>query len=467
MSVPNPTAKPYVRARASGPRWYAKWSRNGTPVVRSLGKAWVEADGSGGWRPRRGRAPTGALTEAQASERMLRLVREHHDERTLLETDADERRRRGATFRDVARGYLDWMQDVKGAKPSTMRDHLSLLAEPGQAHRRGAGSSSGRIIRALGDRPAAEITTREVEQLLTAIARTGVAPRTVNKARALLSAVFNYGKRPSTFGLAANPVTYADRRAEPDAGLLAFYRPEQVEMLARSIASGGHRDHVRVAVSEAEIEAREADDDQDAEIIRIAAFAGLRRGELVTLKWRDVDLAGRKLTVRRSLSGNRELASTKSRRARIVPIPDQAHVAFERLRGRDDFISPDDYVFVNRLGRRLDPSALRRRYERARNAAGLEPLRFHDLRHTYGSLLVAGGIDLVSVKEAMGHSRISTTERYLHARPAAEQAERFSRALAAGDGARGTDATPSVLAAHEARHKRKGRRMRSNGELAT
>jgi len=44
-----------------------------------------------------------------------------------------------------------------------------------------------------------------------------------------------------------------------------------------------------------------------------------------------------------------------------------------------------------RLGRRLDPSALRRRYEQARVAAGLEPLRFHDLRHTDGSLLVAGG----------------------------------------------------------------------------
>ncbi|MBV9802080.1 MAG: tyrosine-type recombinase/integrase, partial [Solirubrobacterales bacterium] len=62
-------------------------------------------------------------------------------------------------------------------------------------------------------------------------------------------------------------------------------------------------------------------------------------------------------------------------------------------------------------------------------AARLDPLRFHDLRHTYGSLLVAGGIDLASVKAAMGHSRITTTERYLHARPAEELAERFTAAL--------------------------------------
>lgn len=71
--------------------------------------------------------------------------------------------------------------------------------------------------------------------------------------------------------------------------------------------------------------------------------------------------------------------------------------------------------------------------DRAREAAGLRALRFHDLRHTYGSLLVAGGVDLASVKAAMGHSRITTTERYLHARSAGELADRFTRALAGAD----------------------------------
>jgi integrase len=149
----------------------------------------------------------------------------------------------------------------------------------------------------------------------------------------------------------------------------------------------------------------------------------------VALRWRDVDFAGRKLIVRRALSGDTEVRSTKSRRAREVPLPDQAAAALDRLSRRGEFTGPDDYVFASRLGRRLDPSALRRRFERARDAARLEPLRFHALRHTYGSLLVAGGVDLVSVKAAMGHSRITTTERYLHARPAGELADRFTRAL--------------------------------------
>jgi integrase len=360
---------------------------------------------------------------------MLALVREHDAEQTMLEGDAEERQRRGVTFRELAGEYLDWLERVKGAKPSTLRDHRLLLAEPGSAHRRGRDTSRGFVMAALGGRPVREVTTREVEDLLRSIAATGVAPRTVNKTRQLVCAIFSYGMRPSTYGLASNPVTFADRRIEPERGPLAFYSPEEIEQLARSLAAGAHRDSSRPALGEDEIVARALEDAQDAELVRVAAYAGLRRGELVALRWRDVDFPGRKIIVRRSLSGETEVRSTKSRRAREVPLPDQAAAALDRLCRRDDFTGPDDYVFVGRLGRRLDPSALRRRFERARDAAGLEPLRFHDLRHTYGSLLVAGGIDLASVKAAMGHSRITTTERYLHARPAGELADRFTQAL--------------------------------------
>jgi integrase len=362
---------------------------------------------------------------------MLAIVREHDSEQTLLERDAEERRRRGVTFRELAGEYLEWLEHVEGAKPSTLRDHRLLLAEPGQAYRRGKGTSRGVVMAALGDRPVREVTTREIEDLLRSVSSTGVAPRTVNKVRQLVCAICNYGMRPSTYGLATNPAAYADRRREPDRGPLAFYSPEQIEELARSLAVGAHRDPSRPGQAPDEIEARAHEDVQDAELVRVAAYAGLRRGELVPLRWRDIDFDGRKIIVRRSLSGNTELRSTKSRRAREVPLPDQAAAALDRLSRRREFTGPDEYVFANRFGRRLDPSALRRRFERARDAAGLEPLRFHDLRHTYGSLLVSGGIDLASVKAAMGHSRITTTERYLHARPAGELADRFTRALAA------------------------------------
>ena len=150
----------------------------------------------------------------------------------------------------------------------------------------------------------------------------------------------------------------------------------------------------------------------------------------MALKWGDIDFSGHKLTVRRAISAGVEATSTKSRRAREVPLPDQAAAALDRLSKRSEFTGLDEYVFANRWGRRLDPTALRRRFQRARDPAELPPLRFQDLRHTYGSLLVAGGVDLQSVKAAMGHSRITTTERYLHARPATEQAARFTLAFA-------------------------------------
>lgn len=445
-TTPSSTAKPFVRERASGPFWYGKWYRAGKPVIRALGRAWVVPDGGGGWKPRRGRPTDGRLTESKAGERMLALMREHDLEQTRLEQDADARRRDGITFRELAVEYLAWLREVKDAKPSTLSAHRYLLAEPGTPYRRGTGEAEGMVMAALGDIPAKAITTRDVEDLLRRVAAprkkravdesgkrveitTRAAPRTINMHRQIVCAIFNYGMRPSTYELPSNPAKFADRRREPERGPLAFYSPEQVEALARALASGAHRDPHAPKVDEQERMARASDDARDAELIRVAAYTGLRRGELMTLRWGDVDFAGHKLTVRRSLSGSVESDSTKSRRAREVPLPDQAAGALDRLSKRSEFTGPNEYVFANRYGRRLDPTALRRRFERARDAAGLEPLRFHDLRHTYGSLLVAGGIDLQSVKAAMGHSRITTTERYLHARPATEQAARFTAAL--------------------------------------
>jgi integrase len=413
-------------------------------MKRRIGPAWLERDETGALRRRRGRPKPGYLDEHAAIVAKDRLVREV--ERELAERAAAAERAANAppTFGAVAHGYLDWLERVRGAKPATLRDHRYLLAEPGAAHRRGAGTHRGLIMAALGDRTANVITTRDVNRLLADVAATGASPRTVNKHRQLVRAIFSFGCQEATFALPHNPARAADRRAEPERARLDYYSPEEVEALARALADGRHRNPNGATVSASEADARADEDCQDAELVRVAAYAGLRRGELVALRWRDVDFERRKLVVRRAVSGDVEASSTKSRRAREVPLADQPAGALARLSQRGDFTSADDYVFCNRLGRRLDGSALRRRVERARDAAGLRPLRFHDLRHTYGSLLVAGGVDLASVKAAMGHSRITTTERYLHARSASELADRFTRALAATDSATGS--APEVVA---------------------
>jgi integrase len=328
----------------------------------------------------------------------------------------------GATFREVAHGYLQWLARVRKAKPSTLADYEWLLREPGTPHKRGSGTSGGYIMAALGNKPAVSVTARDVEAMFETIRDGKASARSINKARALVSAIYNYGAKESAFQLSVNPARTTDKRREPQPRALTFYSADDIELLARTLGECRHsRERGRGSIAATE-------DAQDAELVRVAAYAGLRLGELLALHWRDVDFAGQALTVSRSMSAGVE-SSTKSGRVRRVPLADQAGAALKRLSRRAHFVSREDLVFCNVLGRHLDGSAVRRRFKRARDAAGLRPLRFHDLRHTYGSLLAAAGVDLVAIQAAMGHSALVTTSRYLHARPASEQAAAFTLAF--------------------------------------
>jgi integrase len=118
----------------------------------------------------------------------------------------------------------------------------------------------------------------------------------------------------------------------------------------------------------------------------------------------------------------------KGRRHRFVPLSAAAATALARLATRTDFIGPDDYVLVNRIGRRLDGSALRRRYKRACIAAELRPVRLHGLRHAAGSL-IARTSNPVFVRDFLGHAKLTTTDRYLSAKLRPEELERLDLAF--------------------------------------
>jgi integrase len=428
MPLPQPTSRPFVRERASGPYWYAKWSRDGRPVIRALGRAWVEPDGAGGWRRRRGRAAGGALTEAEAAARMLELVREHDAEQTRLEADAEQRRRRGVTFRELAGEWMEYLELEKGAKPSTLRDYRWLLAEPGQEHRRGSGRSPGLLMAALGDAPANMIATKDVADYLRRLDRMGATPRTVNKHRQVISAIYGYGMREDTYRLVLNPAAATTKRREPPPAVVDFYEPEEVEAVARAAEVGAHRDSSKLAYEESEQAARGLEDRQDAELYRVAAYTGLRLGELLAVRWADVNLVDRRLVVHRAFSDRTE-GPTKSWQARFIPIADPAAGAFARLAERREFTRADDYVFCSRLGRPLDGSALRRRFKRAAAAGGLRELRFHALRHGAGSM-IARQADPRWVQGFLGHSKLTTTERYLRAKAPPEDVDVLNRAFA-------------------------------------
>jgi integrase len=185
-----------------------------------------------------------------------------------------------------------------------------------------------------------------------------------------------------------------------------------------------------------------------AELLRVAAYTGLRRGELVALRWRDVRWSEHVLVVERALSGDTE-GTTKGGRVRYVPLGDQALAALDRLSRHPNLVRADDYVFGNVTGDRLDPSALRRRFVAARDAAGLPPLRFHDLRHTAGTLLTRV-LDPVTVRDVLGHADLKTTQRYLHAVRASRLSDAATQAFTPDtDDARGAAAKTALRAAAE------------------
>jgi integrase len=157
-----------------------------------------------------------------------------------------------------------------------------------------------------------------------------------------------------------------------------------------------------------------AADDQDAAIYLTAALTGLRRGELLALRWRDIDFAGQAIRVRANLSYGR-IVTPKSGKVRVVPMVDEVAQRLARLASRELLIADDDPVFASSLGDHLDGSALRRRFVAATRRAGLRILPFHSLRHFFGSMAV-NKASLVQVHSWIGHAHIQTTARYLHHR---------------------------------------------------
>ncbi|HMS71758.1 MAG TPA: tyrosine-type recombinase/integrase, partial [Baekduia sp.] len=365
--------------RGGTPFYEAKWRVDGSQVKRRLGRAWLVRDGEG-WRKRAGRTPPGWLDERSAHVAAAEMVAQVALERELA---ADELARREAvTVRVLAGEWLRWLRDVRGAKPATLRDYAYVLREPGEPHRRGGGRAPGRIMRELGDMGIEEVGVREVSAFLRSLDGE-LSPRNVNKHRQVLSAMFVYACRADTHALPENPVQGSDKRREPAAAQIDFYEVPEIEALARVAHAGDHRTvsdlptsaaAQRVKLGAEEIAARAAEDAQDAVLFRVLFYSGMRVGEAVVLRWADVSFAanlqGAMLHVRRSLSDGIEVDTPKGGRARTVPLARPAAQALATLAAREDFTSEQDYVFVNRLGRRLDTSAIRRRYKRACTAAG-------------------------------------------------------------------------------------------------
>lgn len=424
MSVVAPAILTVPAKTGDGVYFEAKWrARDGQQVKRRLGRAWREWDPTAAeWRKRRGRTPPGWLDDRTVHVAAAAMVAQ-------VEREAQEAAQEAAscavvTFRRVSREWLEWKRDVKGGAPSTLQNDEYRLAEPGTPHKRGPGKSDGRIMAAFGDEPVDTITVHQINDFLKGLDKEGFSARNVNAHRSMLHAIFNYAMKPTTYALASNPVAGTDVRHEEDPPPLDHYEVHEVEALALACERGEQRGKPPnykgrpMILSDEERAARAAEDQQDADLFRVKFYSGMRIGEVTALRRRYVrllpDLSGAIIYVERAISAGVE-KMPKSGHGRPIPVGRAGAEALARSMARDEFNGPDDYVYCSRQGERLDASAVRRRYKRAATAAGLRAVTLHGLRHAAGSIL-ARTLPLVAVRDILGHSELSTTNRYLHSK---------------------------------------------------
>lgn len=137
------------------------------------------------------------------------------------------------------------------------------------------------------------------------------------------------------------------------------------------------------------------------QLVTIAVHTGLRKGEIMGLKWNDIDVTRKLIYVRRS---GKFAYSTKSSKNRVVPMNDVVCNTFLSILKHPD----SDYIFDN-THRNAFKTALKR--------SKIEDFRFHDLRHTFASYLAMASVPINTIKDLLGHSTINITMRYSHVTP--------------------------------------------------
>ena len=260
---------------------------------------------------------------------------------------------------------------------------------------------------ALGDVPLASLTAQHVQGFLNAKAASGLAPRTVGYLRGVLRQALGFAERMDLVGR----------------NVARLARPPRVPRRQVSPLTLEEARLFRAAVAGDRLEA----------LYLVAVGCGLRQGEILGLRWGDVDLEGRTLTVRLALAregGELALVEPKSATSRrTVPMPafvveslaahrvGQAAEALPRRPAPPDPFA--DLVFTTTLGTPLDGISVTRRFQRLLKDVGLPHQRFHDLRHACASLLLTQGVAARVVMETLGHSQISLTlGTYSHVSPA-------------------------------------------------
>jgi integrase len=271
-------------------------------------------------------------------------------------------------------------------KPSTLHGHREKLSP---------------VIAELGHLEVQNLTKRQVDDLVSALRAGGLrsptqkvrkawSPRSVNYTLSLLTAVLKDQQKQGN--LVRNVVSLVDR-VPGDPKPSATLTEDEVEAIEEHTAD----DRYRIAWQ--------------------LALAGLRRGEIAGLRWEDVDLRAKTVTIARNLVV--ALKATKK------------FQAADRLALGTGY-QPSGYVVVNEAGAPLSPGAISSRWEHVLEGAGVRKVRLHDARHTCGTLMHLKGVPIAVVAAWFGHASSAFTQAvYTHSQPDAmtAAAQSFTRVV--------------------------------------
>jgi len=335
--------------------YFGKWRVDGRQVKRRLGTVRTPSARDG-------------LTKAQAEAKLRQAMAE------VTPPPATERMAVG----EAGERLLTHLEAM-GRKPSTRRSYRSLL--------------DSQIKPRLGERPIARVGRDDVEAFIAGCLRDGLAPKTTGNALGLLHNIFEFAIRQG-WASDPNPCKRVDRPAGETDSDIHFLDQAEIEALLRAVPDDDFGRVQRV-------------------IYLAATMTGLRQGELLALRWMDVDWASQRIRVRRNLVRG-EFGTPKTRRgSRSVPLADRLGGELDLLYRQAAYQADDDLVFANpHTGKPLNGNALLKSYQRALKAAGVRRVRFHDLRHTFGTRMAAAGVPMRTLQEWMGHRDFKTTLIY-------------------------------------------------------
>jgi integrase len=279
------------------------------------------------------------------------------------------------TVREAAGALLEGMQSGRVRtrsgdpyKPSAIRSYDAALRD--------------RIVPILGAKRLSDVQRRDVQKLADDLLAEGRDPSTIRNALMPLRVIFRRALEDRD--VAINPCTHL-----------------------RLPAVRGRRE--RIASPEEAQRLLAALPDRDRPIWATALYAGLRRGELMALRWEDVDLAAGVIRVERSYDdkGHVEIEPKSRAGRRAVPVDGALRDILVDHKTRQD--RQAGLVFGTSAEKPFQPSNLWRRAGTAWKRAELEPIGLHEARHTFASVLIAAGVNAKAITTYMGHASIQTT----------------------------------------------------------